>query len=234
MNEPGHVAGEEAIPFPPDEYMLLVCGPTPLPELHEMFRFVGNGLAEFLDRQQMLGPDVRLLDVGCGCGRVARHLLTRPLASYIGFDRHPGMIDWCRREITRRDPRFAFLHCDVKSAYDSVDSQYGSVSAAAFEFPFPADSFDGVLLSSVFTHMPLDEVRRYLSEIYRVLSGCGKVLLSAFLSESDDYVIDGLHFFPNREKFLDAVSSAGFACRFIRKTGDPGKGGEHHWFALSK
>lgn len=82
--------------------------------------------------------------------------------------------------------------------------------------------------------MPFDEVRNYLGEIHRLLSGRGKVLLSAFLSESDDYVIDGLYFFPNREKFLNTVSGAGFKCRFLRKTGDPSKGGEHHWFALTK
>jgi len=87
MDEPERraVIGEDTVPFPPDEYMLLVCGPTPLPELREIFQFVGNGLTEFLDRQQMLDADIRLLYIDCGCGRVARHLLTRPLASYTGF-----------------------------------------------------------------------------------------------------------------------------------------------------
>ena len=58
---------EETLPFPPDEYMTLVCGRRPAPELRNHFREVGLRLVGTLDQQRMLGEDIRLLDIGCGC-----------------------------------------------------------------------------------------------------------------------------------------------------------------------
>ena len=102
--ESGMVSGTETqrelIPMPPEEYMALVCGDLPPEDLEDRFTEIGLDMADRLRRQGMLGPDVRLLDIGCGCGRVARCLIGQPLASYVGFDRHPGMFSWCTENIT--------------------------------------------------------------------------------------------------------------------------------------
>ena len=55
----------------------------------------------------------------------------------------------------------------------------------AFEFPYPAEAFDLVFLTSVFTHMLPPEVRHYLSEIHRVLRPQGRCLMTFFLLNED-------------------------------------------------
>jgi SAM-dependent methyltransferase len=175
---------EQTIPLPPDDYMALVCGAMDPAELHHWFPLIGSEMADLLEQQGMLGDAVRLLDIGCGCGRVARYLVDRKLASYVGFDRHPGMIGWCTAQIAGRFARFEFKCFAVESAYDGWDGQQGDIPAARFKFPFPDCAFDSVLLASVFTHMPLVEIRNYLAETHRVLSPSGAVLLSVFFSDS--------------------------------------------------
>jgi SAM-dependent methyltransferase len=118
--------------LPPREYMRLVSGDQP--NLEEHFDNVGRQVAGGLERLEMLEPGARLLDIGCGCGRVARHLVDSPIAAYVGFDRHAGMIEWAQSHIGARDTRFRFQHVDVQSGYTKVDSNEGSVSTADSSF----------------------------------------------------------------------------------------------------
>ena len=113
----------------------------------------------------MLQSNANLLDVGCGCGRLARALLDAPIGSYTGFDRHKGMVDWCLQEIRSRDPRFRFDYFDLKSVYTVLDHQAGSIDAETFRFPYAEAAFDAVILASVFTHMPPVQTRHYLGRI---------------------------------------------------------------------
>jgi SAM-dependent methyltransferase len=222
------MTGQDMIPFPPDEYMALVCGALPIPELHNSFQAVGQTLVNMVYEQKMLGEHIRFLDVGCGCGRFARYLLEKPLASYTGFDRHPGMIDWCCREITARAPKYKFLHYSIKNAaYEKMDNHGGDVSATEFRFPFEDDAFDSVLLAAVFTHMLMPEVYNYLQEIRRVLSPHGKVLLSVFVSEDEDRN-DGQSFFHNKRNLLNTINMSGFVYNFIVE------GHVHEWCVLTR
>lgn len=222
------MSNQDMLPFPPDEYMALVCGLLPIPELHNAFQGVGQWLVNLVDDQQMLGEHIRFLDIGCGCGRFARYLLAKPLASYIGFDRHAGMIDWCLHEITTRAPKYNFRHFNIKSAYEKLDNQVGDISASTFRFPFESHTFDSVLLSSVFTHMPIPEVYNYLQEIHRTLSRGGKVLLSVFFSEDEERVMDGYNFFLSKGDLLNAIKTSNFNYNFILENGG------HHWYVLTR
>ena len=130
---PGEGSAVE-LPLPSEEYMRLVSGGRS-DDLEAHFEWVGGVLAAMLKNAEMLEPGSRLLDIGCGCGRVARHLLDAPLAGYAGFDRHPGMIEWAQAHIGARDDRFRFQHVDVVSVYKEVDGQTGVVPAAEFVFP---------------------------------------------------------------------------------------------------
>ena len=220
---------ETPLPLPPDEYMMLVCGNYPLPQIAEIFGIVGKLLVDMLDGQQMLSKDVRFLDIGCGCGRLPRNLLNRELASYTGFDRHPGMIDWCQKEITSRHPNFRFHHFDIKSVYEVIDQNAGSIDAATFQFPFNDGAFDSVLLASVFTHMTLREISNYLREVHRTLSPGGKVLLSVFFNEKEEEkTLEDYNVLVGQRMFLDAVKEADFECRFVRDTG------AHQWYVLRR
>ena len=119
------------VPMPPVEFQTLVCGPGDEP----LFEEVGCWLRDALYHQGMLQSNANLLDVGCGCGRLARALLDAPIGSYTGFDRHKGMVDWCLQEIRSRDPRFRFDYFDLKSVYTVLDHQAGSIDAETFRFP---------------------------------------------------------------------------------------------------
>jgi len=218
---------ENTIPLPPLVYRTLVCGPGS----EAGFESVGRQLVGMLKGHKMLGDGIDFLDVGCGCGRLARFLKDEPLRSYEGFDRHPEMVAWCNQVLAPLDSRFRFQHVDVKSAYVHWDGHLGGVDAGAFVFPYQSNAFDAILLASVFTHMPLNEVGNYLGELRRVLRPTGKILLSVFFSAGPAHTKDELNFFLEVDQFLAAVASAHFAARATRPA--PVFGYEHNWYVLT-
>lgn len=98
--------------------------------------------------------------------------------SYVGVDLHGPSINWCRRRIGSEHKKFEFKHIDVQSlAYNPG----GEVKGEGFVFPYESESFDVVLLKSVFTHMRPAEVENYLREVARMLKGNGRCLATFFL-----------------------------------------------------
>lgn len=126
-----------------------------------------------------LQPDMSVLDIGCGQGRMARPLveyLSRN-GSYTGLDIVASGIDWCQREYADLE-NFTFLHADV---HNKNYNPGGSVLAKDYRLPFETDSFDLIFLTSVFTHMFAEDMENYLAEISRVLKPGGKALITWFL-----------------------------------------------------
>lgn len=142
------------------------------------FRQIGEDLARLLIDSGGLKPSDRLLDIGCGIGRVAIPL-TRFLdrGTYDGFDVVKRGIRWCALHITPAHPNFRFHHVEV------ANSEYRSHgrAAAEFRFPFADGSFDFVFATSVFTHLVDEEMRRYITESARVLVPGGRLLATFFL-----------------------------------------------------
>lgn len=126
-----------------------------------------------------LKPQDKVLDVGCGTGRMARPL-TRYLknGSYDGIDIVAPSIKWCQDIYAHRHPNFRFQFTDV---YNKVYNPTGSYPASEYRFPFDASSFDFVFLTSVFTHMLPDDMDNYLCEVARVLKKAGRCLITYFL-----------------------------------------------------
>lgn len=126
-----------------------------------------------------LGPDERVLDVGCGIGRIAR-----PLAGYLtlegsydGFDVNRDGIAWCERRY-RRLPHFRFAHADLANRrYNPAGTQ----DAATFRFPYEDACFDVAVLTSVLTHLIAAEALRYLAQTRRVLAPGGRMLATLFV-----------------------------------------------------
>jgi SAM-dependent methyltransferase len=143
------------------------------------FRVVGDDLAAMLVSAGGLRPTDRVLDIGCGVGRVAlplsRYLTAE--ATYDGFDVVRSAIRWCERNITSRHPNFRFHHVKV------ANSEYRArgVPASEFRFPFADRSFDFAFATSLFTHLTADEMRQYLAETARVLVPGGRLLTTFFL-----------------------------------------------------
>ena len=127
-----------------------------------------------------LEPEHRVLDVGCGIGRMAIPLTEylSPAGGYWGFDIVKQGIDWCRERITPKFPNFHFQHSDVNNRHYNPD---GQVRACDYRFPFEDDFFDFVFLTSVFTHMLPADLENYLREIARVMKPGGKCLITFLL-----------------------------------------------------
>jgi SAM-dependent methyltransferase len=137
----------------------------------------------FVDSFRQIGglrPSDRVLDVGCGIGRMAVPL-TRYLdgaGSYDGFDVVRSDIRWCRRRISSRHPRFRFVHTDCANA---EYNPRGRIDARQFRFPWPDASFDFAFATSLFTHLLPDAAENYFSEIARTLAPDGRLYFTAFL-----------------------------------------------------
>ena len=144
------------------------------------FQQIGDNLLQLLIEYTDLQPSERVLDIGCGIGRVARPL-TRYLNSegrYEGFDIMPRAIKWCKQRITPKHPNFHFQVADIQSIHYNPQGRY---KASAYRFPYDGDSFDVAFLTSVFTHLLPDDVAHYLHEIERVLKPGGRCMMTAFL-----------------------------------------------------
>jgi len=148
---------------------------------HGDYRDVGRHLKNILEPHAGLAPSHRVLDIGCGTGRAAEGLLD-VLASaggYLGFDVSKSAIRYCRRRFAAQ-PRFAFEHLDVRHPDYNPRGRLDELTAA---FPARDADFDRALAASVFTHLQMPAVRRYLAETARVLRPGGRLAFTAFVLE---------------------------------------------------
>jgi SAM-dependent methyltransferase len=126
-----------------------------------------------------LQPNWRVLDMGCGSGRVAL-----PLAGYlgadggyVGFDVSRRAVEACRRRLAALRPNFQFVWLNLASREFNAG---GNGDQAAARFPCEDGSFDLAFATSLFSHMTIEAVRRYLVESARVLRPGGRLLFTAY------------------------------------------------------
>ncbi len=151
--------------------------------------FVGDGDylsigAEFLGYFIELGglkENERVLDIGCGIGRMAVPLtqyLDTDAGHYIGIDPAATGIQWCVRNIGSVYPNFRFMHLDIANA---LYNPKGYIQGTEIALPFAKGSFDFAIMTSVVTHLPENEIAPYFREISRVMELGGRLFLSAFV-----------------------------------------------------
>lgn len=127
-----------------------------------------------------LTPEGNILDIGCGIGRLAVPL-TRYLGNqgrYEGFDIVKTGIDWCNKNIASKYPNFHFLWVNLKNDLYNLSTDQESTS---FIFPYKKNSFNSIVLTSVFTHMIPNDVKHYLKQINNVLHPNGKCMATFFI-----------------------------------------------------
>lgn len=144
------------------------------------FYAIGNKMINICREKLSLVPGERVLDIGCGIGRLAFPLLDYlgPEGRYEGFDIFPVGVKWCSENISPEFPNFNFQLVDI---FNSTYNPYAQTTAADFVFPFEDNSFDLIMLNSVFTHMMPDDIMNYVKEIDRVLSDHGRIFVTFFL-----------------------------------------------------
>jgi SAM-dependent methyltransferase len=196
-------------------------------ELRDDDTFLASAIADAKRLEQELGltRDSRILDLGCGPGRLAIGLLADlgTVRQYAGIDVDKAYVAWSRRHIERHHPDFEFRHIDVANARYHPR---GQPVTDGFQLPFADASFDVICLISVFSHMEAKEVAAYLRQLNRVLAPDGGIFLTAFLEDGVEDVtvnppgyrtrwIGELHCVRfNREFFDRLVEDAGL--RIVR------------------
>jgi SAM-dependent methyltransferase len=166
-----HLAANRFMPAPPQH--LLNCGDGD-------YRAIG---AEFLGhfvRRGGLLPDERVLDIGCGPGRIAVPLTQYLSAegSYDGVDVVAESIGWCSERITAAYPRARFHRLDAAHAIYNPSGQH---DLSATRLPFPDASFDFICMVSLLTHLDADGLAHYAGEAARLLAPGGRCFATAFL-----------------------------------------------------
>ncbi len=143
------------------------------------FRQAGQRLMRCFVEFGGLHPNHRVLDVGSGIGRVALPLTTflNDEGSYEGFDVIKLGVQWCRKNISSRFPNFRFRHIPLENDLYRSSGQQADV----FQFPYPDEHFDFIVVNSVFTHLLPAQVENYVKEIARVLKKGGHCYATFFL-----------------------------------------------------
>jgi len=172
-----YALGRHAEMLPPRSLRLFFSGDGDYNAIGEEFLAY---FKQFCDLQS----DDRVLDVGCGAGRMATQLTEylSPRGSYDGIDVAPKGIKWCSTHITPKYPNFRFQVADV---FSEGYNRKGRFRASEYRFPFGDNSFDFVFLTSVFTHMLPNDVEQYLRELQRVLKPGGRCLITWFMLNAE-------------------------------------------------
>lgn len=100
------------------------------------------------------GPRSRVLDAGCGAGRMTKHLADLG-CEVEGLDLSPGMVKQARRH----------------------HPELGFVVGSLMDLPYPGSTFAGVLLWYSTIHTPPAQCRQVFTEVARVLQPGGHVLV---------------------------------------------------------
>jgi SAM-dependent methyltransferase len=137
-------------PIPPVELRGITAASAP-----EVFLWTGlvdlNQLLTIGERTLVnpAPPSMRILDFGCGCGRMTRYLSNVDGIDAYGVDVNPDLVSWCQQNLP------------------------GVRTLATPELPpmpLPDGLIDLAYSLSVFTHLPADRAQEWLADIARVLA----------------------------------------------------------------
>jgi SAM-dependent methyltransferase len=157
----------EIMPSLPDEHLQLqftgVSGDKTLQEAFLFYQFIKSNCAK---NGVVIGNESKILDFGCGWGRVIRFFLRdTPRSNLFGID--------CDEEI-------------IKVCEDSNINCNFSVNAIYPPTEFQDDVFDVIYSFSVFSHLSEDAHIRWLAEFKRILKPGGVLVVT---TRSRDFII---------------------------------------------
>lgn len=144
------------------------------------FVYYGELLANILKENIGFDRSTRILEIGCGCGRVAIGLSKFDTISYIGVDIDRISLEESQANPILKQKGYRFELMDVFNREYNPDGKY---KAFSYTFPYPDQHFDVIFLVSVFTHMLSDDVAHYIQEISRMLKAGGTCMFTGFLMD---------------------------------------------------
>ena len=166
----------------------------------DTFEEVSNGHLKSIRLYFDIVPGTSVLELGCGVGRDAIPLIGMigQEGNYLGTDIDKETIDWCREHITKRHPNFRFKFFDIKNEFYNP---HGQLATSECPIPLADSTTDFVILQSVFTHLPEEDIAFYMCEFSRILRPGGIVYSTFFLL--DDETVDRIRSstfatFPNQ------------------------------------
>jgi SAM-dependent methyltransferase len=145
-------------PTPPLSLRSIVAAPE-----EEVFLWTGaHDISYFLSLLEYYGPPElgepqRVLDFGCGCGRLTRYLSLSARYRTIGTDVNQDHVDWCAANL----PRITTLRND-----------------AVPPLPLVGHSIDFAFSLSVFSHLPEPAALAWLGELARVMAPGGLLIIT--------------------------------------------------------
>lgn len=143
--------------LPPAYFRVLTAGSPDAAAFLHVGAVAARSFVDLAEAHDLpLRPSDRVLDFGCGCGRVAGRLPALTRAQLHGCDVNRRLADWCRAHLA------------------------GEFVTTAPEppLPYPAAWFALVYSVSVFTHMHEPQARAWLAELARVTRPGGLALLT--------------------------------------------------------
>jgi SAM-dependent methyltransferase len=148
----------DSMPIPPPLLRYWVAGEDDLSWFLTSGQRGINALRDILAPHGIqLATFTRILDFGCGCGRVLRHLPAATTATIDGTDSNADTIQWCADHLTFA--RFAVNPLEPPLAY-------------------PDQTFDLIYAFSVFTHLPGPLQQSWFVELHRCLKPGGYLIIS--------------------------------------------------------
>lgn len=133
-----------------------------------------------LEAKAGLTSDSRVLDWGCGAGRLAVGLIERlgRVQRYRGVDVQAPLVKWADRHLAREG--FEFVHVDLANA------RYNPKGSGTQQIPGESGAFDVFYAYSVFSHLSSPDVAAYMHELARLLAPGGRAFITAFVESGVD------------------------------------------------
>ncbi len=145
--------GENEIPVPPSRLIFLVIGHRYVKTFLDSGRIIVQVMVDqFRSKSIELSGFASILDFGCGCGRLIRHLPSLTNAKLYGCDYNPELIEWSQQNL----PFAAF-----------------TINSLAPPLPYSSELFDMIYARSIFTHLDEPLQKKWITELRRVLKPGG-------------------------------------------------------------
>lgn len=144
----------------------------------------GLALAALCRDRLDLKRDARIVDIGCGWGRLAAALAEHldPDADYHGFDPKREHVRWAQVNLMPRHPAFNF---HITNLANRIYNPAGTLRTTTFVVPFSTASRDLVVASALFAYLSPEELDCYAREAARILKPGGRLLATFYLLDDE-------------------------------------------------